>query len=288
MKTIEAIGKYLAYKRGYLNPRSLERYKMALYKFAENFCGDIEKINWEIISNFQNDLYKKYHRSSPRFFIIVLRDFIKFHVGERENILINPVNIKFARSYATPHEVLSDIDFEFMDISVRGNDLRNLAKRLMHNLLWDTGMRVSELCELDIRQICEDKCFHVLTKKSKQWRWVWYGEKTSEILKKYLQARKNFLSEALFISVEKCGTGERVNNRTIERWVKSMCKKAGVKNNVVPHSYRHAKAHRILKAGGTVKDVQLVLGHSGEFPITSFKYLNFNKDECRERQKIFL
>ncbi|MCK4592156.1 tyrosine-type recombinase/integrase [Candidatus Parcubacteria bacterium] len=65
-------------------------------------------------------------------------------------------------------------------------------------------------------------------------------------------------------------------------------REAGIERKISPHSFRHAKAHNILDKSGTVKDIQFILGHSENNPISAFSYLRLNSKEAEKRAKMFL
>lgn len=118
-------------------------------------------------------------------------------------------------------------------------------------------------------------CARLKTLKNERTRWVFWSDDTNIHFQNYVMSVAFKPESRLF----------QITPRQVQRIFKKVCEQAGVKG-LVPHSMRHGKAHRILKKGGTLKDVQETLGHSTI--ISSMRYLNLSKEEQQERSKLFL
>ncbi len=161
--------------------------------------------------------------------------------------------------------------------------LSDLQKKLVLNLLWDTGMRVSELYDLKLSNISEQgihglRTAKVKTRKSMRYNLVVWGIGANELLNKYLGIRlcMKTNAEELFINKK---TGKPFNVRSIQRWIKDLAKMASLDKNITPHSFRHGKANYILDQGGSVRDVSAILRHVK--PESSFHYMQLSQERYK-------
>ncbi|MEZ4103086.1 MAG: tyrosine-type recombinase/integrase [Candidatus Paceibacterota bacterium] len=131
-------------------------------------------------------------------------------------------------------------------------------------MLFSTGLRVSELCSLtnDI-DLSRDE-FSIRGKGGKI-RVVFLSDKAKDILKKYLKVRKD-MSENLFVNVSKnknkVDHNKGLDRRSIERIVKKYATIAGITKKVTPHVIRHCFATDLLQNGADIRSVQQLLGHA--------------------------
>jgi integrase/recombinase XerC len=130
-------------------------------------------------------------------------------------------------------------------------------------LLYDTGLRVSELSKLTVKQIdLTEKIIKVLGKGNKE-RIVLFGDRAATALARYIGNGRNILlnghiSGILFIS----NTGKPIGDRYIQEMVRKEAKKCGITKNVHPHTLRHSFATHMLDGGADLRVVQDLLGHS--------------------------
>ena len=128
---------------------------------------------------------------------------------------------------------------------------------------------------------------YIENKKNQNKRWIYWSRTTNEILKIYLQKRGLLTQKtnALFFAQQPTKNANPITTRSIERIVKRCCVGAGVKG-IVPYSFRHGMAHNVLEKGGTVADIQKMLGHKSS--LSSMKYLQLSDIEHERRAKMFL
>jgi len=138
----------------------------------------------------------------------------------------------------------------------------NIRNRLMLEVLYATGLRVSELVAIKINDInFSERSIKVLGKGSKE-RIVFFGEYASDILEFYLKNARNKLlnkkqSSYLFLN----NRGEKITTRSVEIIIKKAIDYLAIKSHVTPHTIRHTFATHLLNNGADIKSVQELLGH---------------------------
>ena len=132
-------------------------------------------------------------------------------------------------------------------------------------LLFSTGLRVSELCSLQ-RDIDLNKGELSVRGKGDKVRVVFISEKAKMTVKTYLEKRKD-MDDSLFVQLSPSGKdadreSNRLTPRSIERIIKKYAIKAGISKKVTPHVIRHSFATDLLENGADLRSVQVLLGHS--------------------------
>ena len=130
--------------------------------------------------------------------------------------------------------------------------------KAMIEILYATGMRISELVNLKLTDIDFNRSvLKVLGKGSKE-RLVPYGEKAAEALRIYLEDRKKLDSKDVFLS----NRGTRITRGAFWQRIKIYIKRENLKLSISPHTLRHAFATHLLNRGADLRSVQILLGHS--------------------------
>ena len=139
--------------------------------------------------------------------------------------------------------------------------------RAILELLYATGVRVSELTKLDLYDIdFRNKLIRVSGKRRKE-RIVPFGDVAQEALQNYLDGRDKFLlsapvslrePEALFLNYQ----GTRITTRSVGRMVEKYIKICAGMHNISPHALRHSFATHLLDSGADLRDIQELLGHA--------------------------
>ena len=145
-------------------------------------------------------------------------------------------------------------------IAADDNDPVHIRNRAMIEMLYATGIRVSELTGLDLDDVDRDRrTIRVLGKGNKQ-RIVPYGRPAASALDAYLNVRAELLPSgpALFLGAR----GGRVNQRTVRTVVHQLIAHVSTAPDIGPHGLRHSAATHVLEGGADLRAVQELLGHA--------------------------
>ncbi|MFH1873937.1 MAG: tyrosine recombinase XerC [Pseudomonadota bacterium] len=143
-------------------------------------------------------------------------------------------------------------------------------------LLYASGLRVSELVSLNIPEInLEEGVVRVLGKGRKE-RLVPVGNKASQALRQYYELRKKLASEgdnAVFVNKH----GQRISVRSVERMLIKYLRQTGINKTVTPHVLRHTFATHLLNAGADMRGIQELLGHSSLSTTQKYTHISLEK-----------
>ena len=130
--------------------------------------------------------------------------------------------------------------------------------KAMIEILYATGMRISELVNLKLTDIDFNRSVLKVFGKGSKERLVPYGEKAAEALRIYLEDRKKLDSKDVFLS----NRGTRITRGAFWQRIKIYLKRENLKSSISPHTLRHAFATHLLNRGADLRSVQILLGHS--------------------------
>jgi len=264
----EAITKYIKWKGSHIDS-SISRYLPIMEKFKA-FVGNIElsELTGDEIIDFDIEMINKGYSSAYRALILrVIRNFLYFWQG-RSQVHFSPKEI-IAPKILNPNRVVVELnDFEEMKTVLDENDVNDLQKLVAIHLLYDTGVRVSELLKLrieDIQKLSDGTwAAPIRTRKVTLYDLVLWGIETNRLLNKYLAYKltvRDDHSEYIFTSLNLKKRGNHITPRTVQRWVRGIRELALIDKMITPHSFRHGKGHFILNNGGGLIDVQKILRH---------------------------
>ena len=180
---------------------------------------------------------------------------------EEENILQIKVSELRLKSIRKLPEVLSIEDIEKMINAYKHDDFLNSRNKTIIDVLYSTGCRVSELCNINLSDLdLVDNSLKLKGKGSKQ-RIVPIGSELKLNLLKYLKIRENFINskgEPLFLTKSR----NSLDRTAVFRIIKNTALKASLDTNIHPHTLRHSAATHMLEGGCDLRTVQEFLGHS--------------------------
>lgn len=281
---------YLEWKSTHTS-RAFINYRPWLVKFAK-CIGDksVTDITLADVVKYRKWLDEKYQPYTIQLAMVAIHNFFKFwNIQRVECLAAGLVRVPRTRPKARP--VVTNEDYTKMTDFYKGKDqFPQLRDQLIVRLLWDTGVRVSELCDMNVTDIDVEKTQAVVrTRKSDRMRQVFWSPETHALMRVYLQKRTALsTSPGLLVGFRRNMTTGRLKTRSVQRLVIRLTKELALGKKVTPHSFRHGKAHRILDLGGNPKHIQAILGHSETNPAAAFNYIQWNNRELESAAKRFL
>jgi len=261
------------------SPHTESSYEIDLRQFAEFLTmkkTPVEAVDHVVIRDFLNDLYtvRKLSKSSVSRKLACLKTFFKFLLREgviRSNpaeLISSPRLPKVLPSFLGEVEAASIVELP------QGDGLSAMRDRAMLELLYASGIRVSELVGLNHDQLdMSQQTVRVLGKGKKE-RIVLFGEFAARSLLEYMNAKQKLKlgrsddkgQVPVFVSVR----GRRLSSRDIQRLVARMRLGLKTTRRVTPHTLRHSFATHLLEHGADLRAIQELLGH--ESLATTQKY----------------
>ena len=257
-KSISSFSEYLLYQKG-LSQNTVDSYKSDLTKLSNYLQNqDLSKTN---IDNFFIDMSEfNYSSSTKKRMHSSIKNFLKY-INEKEDYeSIDISDIKLKSSKKLP-EVLSITDIENMINFYNHETYLDSRNRTVIDVLYSTGCRVSELCDINISDIDLDEKYLKLKGKGSKQRIVPIGSMLYKNLMQYLNVRETFLQnrgEPLFLSKSK----NKLDRTAVFRIIKKTAKNISLQTDVHPHTLRHSAATHMLEGGCDLRTVQEFLGHS--------------------------
>lgn len=199
-------------------------------------------------------------KKTQNFHLIALRAFLKY-MAKRDVKSLQPDKIELAKVPERSLDLITTAELERLMKAPKGDDLKSLRDRAIMELLFSTGLRVSELCaqnnDIDLTR---DELS--VRGKGEKIRVVFLSDTAKDAVKAYLKARKD-MDEPLFMSYGRAGHASgRLTPRGVEMIVKAYAIKAGITKKVTPHVIRHSFATDLLENGADLRSVQALLGHA--------------------------
>lgn len=183
------------------------------------------------------------------YIFLVKRNFVK---NSPLNDLVTPKQEKYLPESMSEAEV--DKLLNSPDVS---NKIENRDKAMIE-MLYATGMRISELVNLKITDVDMKRCVVKVFGKGSKERLVPFGETALDSLRSYLNEREQSSSKEIFLS----NRGKKMTRVAFWQRVKIYLIRENLKNSISPHTLRHAFATHLLNRGADLRSVQLLLGHS--------------------------
>lgn len=256
-------------------------------------CGDkpLEEYRITDVTNYQKWLKDHYSSCSVEYATVVLKNFFQYF-KEQNRGCIAPSLIKRKKGSAKSHRAIREAEFEKIVSIIPENEFHSLRDLLLIRMLWDTGTRVSELCDLDVSQIDTDNPSAIIfTKKTANRRIIVWSKETHRVLMKYMSIRKELHqlnhASALFVGWQiNKGWSSRLTTRSVERIIKDYSNRAGIMERITPHSFRHGWAHKRRDMNAPLSFIQKGLGHCN--PISTFVYEQYSDNEFERNAKAYL
>ncbi len=200
-------------------------------------------------------------KRTQNYYLIALRAFLKYLMRTGVQSL-PPDRIELAKVGERHLDLISKAELVRLLSAPSDDDIKSLRDKAVLELLFSTGLRVSELCNLPRELDLSSDEFSVRGKGEKV-RVVFLSDEARKALKNYLSKRKD-MSDALFVETSKKEKGDvsPLSPRSVQRLVKHYAIKAGISKKVTPHVVRHSFATDLLQNGADLRSVQMLLGHA--------------------------
>ena len=276
LKTVENYDRYLrrflkltgAAKPGDITDDLVRNFRMQLNRIADANGRTLKK---------QTQFYH----------LIALRSFLKY-LARRDIKSLAPEKVELGKMPARQIEFMESDELARLLAAPKGDAIEKRRDRAMLELLFSTGLRVSELVSLNRESIDFKKDEFSVRGKGDKIRVVFLSDAAKKALKEYLEKRAD-VDGALFARIRKAKSAEnsdlRLTARSVERLVKRYAAAAGITKKITPHGLRHAFATDLLQGGADLRSVQMLLGHA---QITTTQiYTHFTDKGLRDIHKRF-
>lgn len=276
--------------RGLKTVENYDRYLERFLSFSK--IKSPEDITDEILRQFRLWLNRQpaqegtLKKKTQNYYLIALRAFLKY-LHRRAIPTLAPERIELAKVSERSLDLISAEELERLMKSPVGEGLSVLRDKAILELLFSTGLRVSELCSLS-RDLDISKDEFSIRGKGEKVRVVFLSPSAREVLKKYLAERTD-TDDALFIRLggTRAARDEslRLTPRSVERIISSYAVRAGISKKVTPHVIRHSFATDLLQNGADLRSVQAMLGHANI--ATTQVYTHVTDKHLREVHRAF-
>jgi site-specific recombinase XerD len=282
-----AIEHFLASRRAMnVTSSTLATYAQALYRFAREMpkVETVEDIDQWAIREWLAMLQPKVKDVTVKHYYVHLKAFVRFLVKE-EVLRSDPFKkVPAPKVEARDVETIPDADFKAM---LAACDLQtDIGRRdaAMLMFLYDTGVRVSEMCALKKEHLdLKARQAHVVGKGRKH-RVVFFSTHTALGLSRYLTRRRDG-SEYVFVG-QKRARGGRILPYGVTQRLRVIGRRAKVTSKVNPHAFRHTFATNYLRAGGDPHSLQRILGHA-DVSTTIRNYAHLVTDDLQAKHEQF-
>ena len=259
MKEKEEFLEYLKYEKRFSN-HTIINYEKDINSFINLTNKKINEIELEYIKKYLKVLHeKKYKSTSISRKISTIKSFFKYLEAEnkiKKNPLILVSNPKKEKHLPT---FLNYKDLEKLLNTPNLETKEGKRDALIMEMLYSTGIRVSELVNIKLKDINEiEKKIIILGKGNKE-RYVYYGKQCENLLNIYMNERKQIKTEEEYLFLNK--HGKKINDRIIRMIIEKNSKLANINMKITPHTLRHTYATHMLNEGADLKSVGDLLGH---------------------------
>lgn len=272
--------------------KTIDRYDRYLSLFlTQSKISDPKDITNERVREFRLWLNRRnLSRKTQNYYLIALRTFLKF-LARRGFSSLPADNIELAKVGERSIDLISIQELKrLLEAPNQETDPERRARdKAILELLFSTGLRVSELCSLTNDLDLNLDEFSIRGKGGKI-RVVFLSDEAKKSIREYLKLRKD-MSDALFVTInERKGAPaskevKGLTSRSVERIVKRYATIAGITKKVTPHVIRHVFATDLLSNGADLRSVQTMLGHSSI--MTTQIYTHVTDKHLRDTHKKF-
>jgi len=261
-----------------LSVHTLSNYRRDLHRFTEYLSAcDIQQ--WSNISESDVRGYVSCrHRQqlsarSLQRELSAIRSFFNFLISEQQ-LNYNPAKSVQAPKARQPLPKTLDVDQMQRLLEIRDVGPLAIRDKAILELFYSSGLRLSELVNLDLQQLELKQGILTVTGKGNKTRRLPIGKKAIEAMRDWLVIRKELLNTenpAVFLSQH----GKRLSSRSVQQRMRHWAQKQGMSSHVHPHMLRHSFASHLLESSGDLRAVQELLGHSDINTTQIYTHLDF-------------
>ncbi len=274
---------YLKFEKNY-SMNTINSYLSDIKEYQEFKKGDILSSTKEDILAYLKTI-KNLESTTISHKISSLKSFFKYY-QKREKIKINPLaNIKSPKiakklpTYLTLEEVSKLLDVEIKS----PYDARNKA---ILELLYSSGIRISELCNMQTSNYNSYECIIRLIGKGSKERIIPLGDYAISVLEDYINNYRPKINKKNINSIFINNRGDAISRQFIFKVIKKECLKKGIRKNVSPHTLRHTFATHLLQNGADLRIIQELLGHENISTTQIYTHVS-NQELKNDYQKFF-
>lgn len=277
--------------------RTINNYKFYLERFSGWLKDNDQKLSLDSINldnlreyrKWLNRLHKQDNenlkKNTQNYHLIALRSWLKY-LAKQDVEVISAEKIELAKM---PDREVDFLESEEVDellaapFKTKEDLIIQVRDKAIIELLFSTGLRVSELCALEKTDINLDKEEFTVRGKGKKLRIVFISYEAKDALANYLKLRADinpFLFTRHDRGQKENGKLQGLSTRSVQRLVEKYAKVAGIAKKVTPHTLRHSYATDLLMNGADIRSVQTMLGHSSI--MTTQVYTHITNKKLRE------
>lgn len=253
-----------------LNYKTVKAYRIDITQFLDYLAVNQLSIDKKGINSYLDYLHEKYKQRTVKRKIASIKAFFNY-LDYEEKIEINPFNkvrVRFKEEQLLPRSVSQETIEELLKYMYQQNEdgrLSNWKSRLMLRdicvieLLFMTGMRISELCDLHQDSVDLSKGVVRVYGKGAKERIIPIGNtKVLQLLRKYEKAFEKEIGGNFFVN----RYGEPLSTQSVRLMIRNYTKAAGIGQHITPHMIRHSFATLLLEKGVDIRIIQQLLGHA--------------------------
>jgi integrase/recombinase XerD len=260
---VQSFLNYCRVEKG-LAANSLSSYALDLQKLTAYTPKPVRELEEGDLGGYVEALYANglSARSVARH-ITTLRNFYRFLLEEGEVDRDPTERLTPPRQWSTLPKYLNREEVERLLAAPPTDKPAGLRDRAMLELLYATGLRVSELCGLELTAVQRELGILRVTGKGNKQRLVPFGQTAGEAIDQYLQGGRTALlkgkgSKYLFVTTR----GAQMSRQSFWKLLREMGIKAGITRKLTPHVIRHSFATHLVEGGADLRSVQIMLGHA--------------------------
>ncbi|MCK5332365.1 tyrosine-type recombinase/integrase [Candidatus Parcubacteria bacterium] len=259
--------------RSPLTIRNYDHYLSRFFEWSEisrpeNITSNLVRKFRLYLNRYCNEKGDGLKKVTQDYYIIAIRGFLAY-LAKRDIQSLPSEKIELGKTEDREVEFLELDEMKRLISASKGNNIADLRNNAILELLFSTGLRVSELSNLNRDSINLKSGEFSIRGKGGKIRIVFISDSAKKVLLEYLKKRKD-VDPALFIHFKKSNKKNRADTasslrltpRSVQRIVRLCATKAGIVKKVTPHTLRHSFATDLLTNGADIRSVQSMLGHS--------------------------